>query len=662
MATEGEQSGEQSSVDSNLKVVAVIPTTRNPSVWQHFDLCEMVSGPNKARCKKCGKFLKPSSNSTLRKHVEMYCKVVKSGVVDDDEDVWVFDENALRVEMAKFVIQQGLSFGYFENPRLTKLFQETIQPLYTPVSGTTLIRECFKMWKNAKNELILEFENLKTGVNLTCDVWKAPYDIPDSYVCVTAHWVDPKTWQMMKRTISFELLYAEDSLFQFLDEIIKTYKLANKVFSISFDNTTDDPELVAQLKIEHKPICNGLFFHNRCVAHIINLVVQDGLEHIENIKESLKQMLRDVFGHSKERYNEYMKFCRDTNNIWLGPNWEIPTQWNSTCNMFECALRQKDSLQMFHDNLVARNLVAQFPSSSWTLIEQISDILGVLKKATTILSGVYYPTSSLVLKHIWKITKKLSEYEPKSEMFSEMIRPMKEKLQNYFKAMPPIFTCAAALNPYVNVAGVEFLIEKTAQNLELEKEDIHFSSNAKADFNRHLSDMFNVYFSRYESLVDTALRNDDKKDTMVSFYNELRKNSLKISRGELERYTTRNFISNVSQQDFENLDILAWWKENEFQFPILATMARDVLTVQASTVALESAFSFSGRTLSLRRSRLGPTSVEMCICLKDHLDATERTQHISNLEGEMCMETNTREEEDEELDYDDELSNSSDDE
>ncbi|GJT85454.1 putative transcription elongation factor SPT5-like protein 1 [Tanacetum coccineum] len=39
---------------------------------------------------------------------------------------------------------------------------------------------------------------------------------------------------------------------------------------------------------------------------------------------------------------------------------------------------------------------------------------------------------------------------------------------------------------------------------------------------------------------------------------------------------------------------------------ILSAMARDLLTVQASTVASESAFSISGRIISERRSRLTP--------------------------------------------------------
>ncbi|GJZ66985.1 zinc finger BED domain-containing protein RICESLEEPER 2 [Tanacetum coccineum] len=66
-------------------------------------------------------------------------------------------------------------------------------------------------------------------------------------------------------------------------------------------------------------------------------------------------------------------------------------------------------------------------------------------------------------------------------------------------------------------------------------------------------------------------------------------------------------------------------------------MAQDLLSVQASTVASESAFSLSGRVLSIRRTRLTLASLEMCIFLKDHLDAQERIQHTSNLKGD-CLE------------------------
>ncbi|GJV99843.1 lysine--tRNA ligase [Tanacetum coccineum] len=53
---------------------------------------------------------------------------------------------------------------------------------------------------------------------------------------------------------------------------------------------------------------------------------------------------------------------------------------------------------------------------------------------------------------------------------------------------------------------------------------------------------------------------------------------------------------------------------------------------RSSSVASESAFLTSGRVLSIRRTRLTPASLEMCMCLKDHLDAKERKQDKCHLE------------------------------
>ncbi|GJZ93274.1 zinc finger BED domain-containing protein RICESLEEPER 2 [Tanacetum coccineum] len=73
-------------------------------------------------------------------------------------------------------------------------------------------------------------------------------------------------------------------------------------------------------------------------------------------------------------------------------------------------------------------------------------------------------------------------------------------------------------------------------------------------------------------------------------------------------------------------------------FLVLSRMAMDLISVQATSVASESAFSTSGRVLSIRRTKLTPSSLQMCMCLKDHLDAQERKQHTSTLENALDFE------------------------
>ena len=59
----------------------------------------------------------------------------------------------------------------------------------------------------------------------------------------------------------------------------------------------------------------------------------------------------------------------------------------------------------------------------------------------------------------------------------------------------------------------------------------------------------------------------------------------------------------------EEFDILAWWKSNGLKYPTLQRIARDILEIPITIVALESAFNTSGRLLSPHRSRLHPKTI-----------------------------------------------------
>ena len=60
------------------------------------------------------------------------------------------------------------------------------------------------------------------------------------------------------------------------------------------------------------------------------------------------------------------------------------------------AIRQRETLQAFHNRLYERGLVeSSYSNSKWEIVAKIADLLEVYKKATTYLSGVYYPTSNL---------------------------------------------------------------------------------------------------------------------------------------------------------------------------------------------------------------------------------------------------------------------------
>ena len=86
------------------------------------------------------------------------------------------------------------------------------------------------------------------------------------------------------------------SLFENVYKLLSMWNIENMIFWVTLDNasTNDvfDDMLRIQLINKKALICNGDLFHLHCCAHILNLVVQDGLKEInvaiQKIHESIK--------------------------------------------------------------------------------------------------------------------------------------------------------------------------------------------------------------------------------------------------------------------------------------------------------------------------------------------------------------------------------------
>ena len=94
----------------------------------------------------------------------------------------------------------------------------------------------------------------------------------------------------------------------------------------------------------------------------------------------------------------------------------------------------------------------------------------------------------------------------------------------------------------------------------------------------------------------------------------MKTNKTNSFRTELGHYLEEDVLPDNSR-----FDILLWWKLNEVKYPVLQTIARDILAIPVSTVASESAFSSSERLVSPHRNRLHPKMIEALMCAQSGL-------------------------------------------
>jgi len=210
---------------------------------------------------------------------------------------------------------------------------------------------------------------------------------------------------------------------------------------------------------------------------------------------------------------------------------------------------------------------------------------------------------------------------------------MEAKFIKYYREMPAMFTCAAALNPTINVQGVENMIECINNSLNLNIDDNEHLGVS------HFNNIFTQFYNHYDELYGSRPRQEvaptpssDSWKNMISQVISRKKSRTSSSLNDLGLYTKTDFRDFMSTNEINNFNILEWWKNKCNTYPVMSIMARDILTIQASTVASESAFSLSGRILNEQRSRLTDESLELCICYKDYLDANNRVQHINPIE------------------------------
>ncbi|KAJ9566444.1 LOW QUALITY PROTEIN: hypothetical protein OSB04_002410 [Centaurea solstitialis] len=205
-----------------------------------------------------------------------------------------------------------------------------------------------------------------------------------NYMCVVAHFIDHE-WKLNKKVISFVPILSHKR-----DGELKI------IFTITIDNSSSIDVAIGFMK--HKLGGSSTrvdYIHMRCIAHILNLVVQVSLKLADASVKKIRDCVRWVRG-SPSRLHKFREFADLLERKVLCL--DVPTRWNSTYMMLRSAIAYQRVFEI--DNALALEVGSMPSNNDWLAVESLVVFLKTFYKMTIRISGSLYITSNSFLSNI----------------------------------------------------------------------------------------------------------------------------------------------------------------------------------------------------------------------------------------------------------------------
>ena len=540
-----------------------------------------------------------------------------------------------RKVVVNFVILDEHPFRVVEGEGF-KLLCRQLQPQMIVPSRRTIATDCYQLYLAEKLKLKAFFKSDCTRVALTTDCWTSIQNL--SYMAITAHFIDNQ-WNFQKRIISFALIpnHKGETIGKKVEEALKEWGIRS-VSTITVDNASSNDVAISYLKRRLKNknalLGEGDFLHMRCAAHVLNLVVMDGLKEQNSAISNVRNAVRFV-RFSPQRALKF-KECVEISRITCKKSLclDVSTRWNSTYLMLEAAEKFQTAFEKLEGEdsgyLEWFGLAGAPTPDDWEKVRAFVSFLRIFYEAIKVFSfsqqvsihAAFHNLAS-ILCELQKATMDLNT------VVADMGLDMKAKYDKYWGDVVKMNQF-----PYF---GVIFDPRFKFEYIEWSFNDMY---GAGSDFAKeragcvkvNLFKLYNLYKSVYESHLvaessvgptipsssqaesSSAPKNPSLFERADAFKQHLKLKHTIDQQNELERY-----LSDPVERDHDKFDILIWWKQNSLRYPVLAAMVREILATPVSSVASESAFSTGGRILDTYRSSLSPYMAEALICTQNWL-------------------------------------------
>ncbi|XP_077225672.1 zinc finger BED domain-containing protein RICESLEEPER 2-like [Tasmannia lanceolata] len=293
-------------------------------VWEHFAKFVNEEGESKGRCNDCQKelFCDPRKNVTtaLKNHIYS-CEKFPTNIstkqtqlnyqpIRDQEGdgsgtltTWKFDQEAIRNALVHMIIVDELPFKFVDKEGFRHLMSVACPQFHIP-PRLTITRDCFQFFVDERLKLKTFSKHSSEAASKTVEKCLLDWDI-------------------------------------------------DRGFTITVDNASSNDVAVGYLgkRIINwgSSVLQGKYLHMWCIAHIINLVVCDGLKEVGISIDRVRAAVKYV--RSSPARLKLFKECVETERIPSKSSLclDVSTSWNSTYLMLNAAEKIEKAFDRFDD-------------------------------------------------------------------------------------------------------------------------------------------------------------------------------------------------------------------------------------------------------------------------------------------------------------------------
>ncbi|XP_058776553.1 zinc finger BED domain-containing protein RICESLEEPER 2-like [Vicia villosa] len=411
-------------------------------------LVEMSDGAKKWKCKWCGKLYtydaRWKSTSNGKKHLEacIQRKLRLKGNTDKDmvqyrlnidgnsDDstpsiaTWTYNHARVREVVAHMTLGHEFPFYVMDGVIFNEFLRE-IYPWYKKITRQQVKFDCETFYE-ADRAKMKKPMSLINRISLTTDLWWSG-EQKIGYMTVTGHFIDSK-WLLHKRVLSFKNVpppHSREVLCRELINVMDDWGIRDKVVSIS-----------VRLKRDYSgrrnlPV-NGKLFHVRCCAHILNLLVQDGLDMIKEAVDKIRNGVKYLL-NSETRCKSFKKFIDELQLE--GKKQVLDTKTRDVWPRYA------------EENGAFLNFLPD--ANDWEDVHDICKFLDIFAGVTSIISGTSYPTANLFLAELYRVKVLLDKPTSISNnpQLQALANEMKVKYDKYWFESNTLISIGVVLDP-----------------------------------------------------------------------------------------------------------------------------------------------------------------------------------------------------------------------